>query len=202
MIRNSFARGPEGWCSYDYHASIVAGGNNIFILATWEKEGGVNNSSHVWVDHTRWSADTPEKPLSILPLLFYRSWVNAPPIDLRDAEVSVYLRGDNLQLNGTQCFFWVHGVGGRWHYNSHPLAISDASWSPEPLRFSLRNDEQLWHHSWPRDPDKSRLLDEILAQVHSYGFSFVGFSSEVSGRLSMDEFEITLSEPEATCLRC
>lgn len=190
MVRNSFSRGPEGWCSYDYHASIVSGGHNIFILATWEKDGGVNNSSYVWVDHTRWSADTPEKPLSILPLLFYRSWVNAVPIDLRDAEVSVYLRGDDLQLDGAQCFFWVHSVGGRWHYNSHPLPLSDASWSPKPLRFSLLDDEQLWHHSWPRDPDKSRPLGEILAQVHSYGFSFVGFSSEVSGRLSMDEFEI------------
>ncbi|MCK4591057.1 MAG: hypothetical protein KAT86_04830 [Candidatus Latescibacteria bacterium] len=193
MLRNSFARGPEGWCSYDYHASIVTG-RNVFILATWEKEGGVANSGYVWVDHTRWSADTPEKPLSILPLLLYRSWVNADAIDLRDAEVSVYLRGDNLRLDGAQCFFWIHGVGGRWHYTSHPLSISDAGWSSAPLRFSLQNDEQLWHHSWPRDPNTSRSLESILGQVLSYGFSFVGFSSEVSGRLCMGEFEIKLPE--------
>ena len=193
MVRNNFARGPEGWCSYDYHASIVAGGRNIFILATWEKEGGIGNAGYVWADHTRWSADTPEKPLSILPLLFYRSWVNADPIDLRDAEVSVYLRGDNLRLDGAQCFFWIHGAGGRWHYTSHPLALSDTSWSSEPLRFRLQNDEPLWHHSWPRDPE-SRPLESILGRVHSYGFSFVGFSSEVSGRLCLGGFEIKLPE--------
>jgi len=111
MLRNNFVRGPEGWCSYDYHASVVAR-RNVFILATWEKEGGVDNSGYVWVDHARWSADTPEKPLSILPLIFYRGWVNADPIDLRGAEVSVYLRGDDLQLDGAQCFFWIHGAGG------------------------------------------------------------------------------------------
>lgn len=193
MLRNSFTRGPEGWCSYDYHASIVTE-RNVFILATWEKEGGVDNSGYVWVDHTRWSADTPEKPLSILPLLLYRSWVNAGPVDLRDAEVAVYLRGENLRLDGAQCFFWIHGVGGRWHCTSHPLTISDAGWSSAPLRFSLQNDEQLWHHSWPRDPNTSRSLESILGQVLSYGFSFVGFSSEVSGRLCMGEFEIKLPE--------
>ena len=189
MVKNSFEHGPEGWCSYDYHASVVAR-RNVFILATWEKEGGVGNSGYVWVDHARWSADTPEKPLSILPLIFYRGWVDADPIDLRGAEVSVYLRGDDLQLDGAQCFFWIHGVGGRWHYTSHPLSISDAGWSSAPLRFSLENDEPLWHHSWPRDPNTSRPLDCILGQALSYGFSFTGFSSEVSGRLCMSEFEI------------
>ena len=91
---------------------MIAGGQNIFILTTWEKDGGVGNSGYVWSDHTRWSADTPEIPLSILPLLFYRSWLNEDPIDLRNAEVSVYLRGDNLRLDGAECFFWVHGSGG------------------------------------------------------------------------------------------
>ena len=194
-LRNTFAKGPEGWCSYDYHASIVAGGRNIFVLATWENEGGAADSGYIWVDHTRWSADTPEKPLSILPLLFYRGWINADPIDLCEAEVSVYLRSDNLRLDGAQCFFWIHGAGGRWHYTSHPLCISDAAWPSEPLRFCLQNDEQLWHHSWPRDPNASRSLEEILRAVHSYGFSFVGFSREVTGRLCMGRFEIMLPGP-------
>jgi hypothetical protein len=142
------------------------------------------------VDHARWSADTQEKPLSILPLIFYRGWVDADPIYLRGAEVSVYLRGDQLNLDGAQCFFWVHGVGGRWHYTSHPLSISEGGWSSARLRFSLENDEQVWHHSWPRNPSSSRPLDSILGQAVSYGFSFTGFSSEVSGRLCMSEFEI------------
>lgn len=194
-MRNTFTKGQEGWCSYDYHASMIAGGQNIFILTTWEKDGGVGNSGYVWSDHTRWSADTPEIPLSILPLLFYRSWLNEDPIDLRNAEVSVYLRGDNLRLDGAECFFWVHGSGGRWHLYSRPLPISEGRWSFEPLRFPLSNDEALWHHSWPRDRDGSRPLQEILAEVLSYGFSFVGFSSEVTGRLCMTQFQINLPKP-------
>ena len=193
-LRNAFTRGPEGWCSYDYHASMISGGQNIFILTTWEKDGGAGNSGYVWTDHRRWSADTPEKPLSILPLLFYRNWVNKDPIDLRNAEVSVYLRGDNLRLDGATCFFWVHGVGGRWHLNSRPLHIPEGRWSDEPLRFLLQNDETLWHHSWPRDPESSRSFEDILRASHSYGFSFVGFSSEVTGRLSMSQFEISLPQ--------
>lgn len=190
-LENSFAKGPEGWCSYDYHASMVSGGHNVFILTTWQGNGGPDNRGFVWTDHTRWSADTPEKPLSILPLLFYRSWINEDPIDLRDAEVSVYLRGDGLQLDGAQCFFWVHGAGGRWHLTSQPLPISEADWSPEPLRFALPNTESSWHHSWPRD-HRSPPLAQILGATHSYGFSFTGFSSEVTGRLSMSQFEIAL----------
>ena len=189
-VKNRFMKGPECWCSYDYHASMIAGVQNIFILATWERDGGIGGSGYVWSDHTRWSADTPEKPLSILPLLSYRNWVNEDPIDLRNAEVSVHLRSDDLRLDGAECLFWVHGVGGRWHLNSRPLPISERGWSSEPLRFSLPNDEALWHHSWPRDCERSRPLQEILAAAHSYGFSFVGFSNEVTGRLCMTQFQI------------
>ena len=194
MIRNGFARGPESWCSYEYHASMVAGGTNVFILATWAPSGGVDGSGYVWTDHRRWSADTPEQPLSILPLLFYRSWIGADRVDLRGAEVSVYLRGDQLRLDGARCLFWVHGHGTRWHCASQPLAIADGSWAAAPSRVSLRNDESLWHRSWTIDPNAPVGLDRVLGDAESYGFSFVGFSSEVSGRLSMDEFEIQLGE--------
>lgn len=191
MVRNRFEKGPEGWCSYDYHASIVAGGHNVFVLATWEGQGGVDNSGYVWTDHTRWSADTPERPLSILPLLFYRGWVGADPMNLRECEVSVYLRGDDLRLDGADCFFWVHGLGTRWHYTAQPLTTPNGCWSREPQRFVLRADEALWHRSWSRDPADAASLARLLGRVESYGFSFVGFSAEVSGRLSMDEFEIS-----------
>ncbi len=117
MIRNSFEKGPEGWCSYDYHASMVGGGTNIFVLTTWVRNGGPGDSGYIWADQNRWSADTPEQPLSILPLLFYRSWIGADPLDLRGAEMSVYLKGENLALDGAQCLFWVHGDGTRC---SHP----------------------------------------------------------------------------------
>jgi hypothetical protein len=104
MPSNRFELGFEGWCSYDYHASIVADGVNIFILATHSVDGGPEGAGCVWADHRRWSADTPESPLSILPLLHYRSWVDADPIDLHNAEMTAWLRGDNLQMDGASCF--------------------------------------------------------------------------------------------------
>ena len=128
----------------------------------------------------------------MLPLIFYRSWINEDPIDLVNAEVSVYLRGDNLRLDGAQCFFWVHAPDTRWHYSSNPLDIAQARWASEPNLFTLKNDESLWHRSWSEDPNNPASLDEVLRNAYSYGFSFVGFSREVRGRLSMDEFEIGL----------
>ena len=110
MVRNTFDKGPEGWCSYDYHWTVVAKGENIFILTTWERSGGVNDPGYVWCDETRWSADTPESP------------------------VSVYLRGDNLKLDGAECYFWAVGWQGRWHLNSNALHIGDGRWTSEPKR--------------------------------------------------------------------
>jgi hypothetical protein len=191
-ITNAFNRGPESWCSYDYHASVVSGGQNVFVLAVWAPSGGVDGSGYIWTDHTRWSADTPERPLSILPLLFYRGWANAEPVDLRGATVSVYLRGDGLELDGARCCFWVHGASTRWHYTSTPLEIPQGSWAAEPSRFELTPDPSLWHMSWAGAPEGPASLEELLGGVVSYGFSFTGFSREVTGRLCMDDFEIDL----------
>lgn len=188
-IRNTFAKGPEGWCSYEYHASVIAR-NEVFILTTHARQGGVDNSPYIHTDHTRWSADTPENPISILALIFYFSWVDREPLDLRDAEVSVYLRGDNLRLSGARCYFWVNAPGVRWHLNSQPLTVTEGSWATEPNRFSLVNDESLWHNSWSGIPPRFQSLDSMLRKAHSYGFSFVGYDSEVTGKFSMDEFEL------------
>ena len=189
MIKNDFDKGPEGWCSYDYHASMVADGSNIFILATWAAQGGVDNGSFIWTDHRRWSADTPERPLSILPLLCYRSWVGADPLDMRQSAVAVHLRADRLRLDGAQCFFWVHAASTRWHYTAHPLALAEGVWTAN--RLALAADENQWHRSWSADPSHPVALEQVLSRAESYGFSFVGFSSEVTGRLSMSQFSIT-----------
>jgi hypothetical protein len=189
--QNRFSKGPECWCSYDYHASMVNGGTNVFVLATWSKGGGPGGRNHIWTDHTRWSADTPEKPLSILPLLFYRSWVGADPIDLRGREISLYLRGDKLELDGADCHFWVRAVDTRWHFNSRCLAIGRNRWGRNPERFRLESDESRWHRSWTNDPATALSLDQTLRRARSYGFSFVGFSAEVTGRLSLADFRIS-----------
>ena len=101
MIKNSFEVGPEGWHSYDYLGEIVAGAG-IFVLTSWQREGGVNNSGFIWADQSRWSTDVPERPISILALIHYRNWVGLDPIDLRQAEVSDFLRGDDLRLYGAE----------------------------------------------------------------------------------------------------
>jgi hypothetical protein len=168
----------------------VVARNEVFILTTRAREGGVDNSPYIHTDHTRWSADTPENPISILALIFYFSWVNLDPMDLREAEVSVYLRGDNLQLSGAKCYFWVNSPGVRWHLTSRPLTVTEGRWATEPNRFTLVNDESLWHNSWSSIPPRFQSLDSMLRRAHSYGFSFVGYVSEVTGKFSMDEFEL------------
>lgn len=192
-IHNSFDQGPEGWCSYDYHWSIVAKGRNIFILTTWQPTGGVNDSGFIWCDETRWSADTPENPVSLLPFIIYNNWVGRPDLDLRGAQVSAYLRGDNLQLFGARCYFWVVAPGGRWHLASRPLTLSEGAWAAQPNCITLANDESLWHRSWSADPAKPPSLDFVLAHAQSYGFSLVGFGQEPRGRFALDEFEIRLA---------
>lgn len=193
MVRNGFERGPQGWCSYDYHASMVDDGVNVFILAVWQPQGGPGGAGCVWTDHRRWSADTPERPLSILPLIFYRNWIDEGPIDLRGTAMSAYLRGDGLKLDGAKCYFWVHAHGTRWHCTRHPLATGEGGWGAEPGRALLANDEAAWHCSWSMDRAHPAPLDRVLGEAASYGFSFVGFSSEVTGRLSMADF--TLAAP-------
>jgi hypothetical protein len=191
LVQNTFDKGPEGWCSYDYHRSMVDGGENYFVLTVYSSRGGLNDSGYVWTDNTRWSADTPEKPLSVLPLIFYRRWMNLDAIDLRDAELSVSLRGDDLKLWQAKVYFWVVGGGTRWHMTSRPLTITEGRWAAEPNRFVLKNDESLWHMSWTGREGGPDRLDQVLGRTISYGFSFVGFVLGISGRLCMDGFQIS-----------
>lgn len=202
---NTFDAGRESWQVYDYNGG--SGNENVFFLTSWEKTGGVGNSGYVWGDDSMWRIDTPEDPHSILPLILYHRWIaedleegpsptprptgfrQEEALDLRGARVSVHLRGDDLDLKGAQCFFWVHSGGTRWHYTGRPLKIHHGEWGP-PEHFVLVNDESLWHRSWA--PSQTP-LDDMLMNSASYGFSFVGFSEEVTGKLSMDQFELHLA---------
>ena len=192
-LKNTFNTGPQGWCSYDYHWSVVSK-SNCFILGNWESSGGVEGSGYIWTDHTRWSADTPEDPVSILPFLTYTHWTNVEPLDLRDANISVYIRSDNLKLNGAKCYFWAVGKkeSGRFHLKSNPLDISAGCWADSPNSFTLVNDESLWHRSWSKNKSHPPSLDNLLSNCISYGISLVGFDNEPTGRLSIDELIVTL----------
>ena len=123
LLLNSFNLDREGWQTYDYNGG-VAGGGNVFYPLNWEKSGGVNNSGYVWADDSQWRIDTPECPNSILAFIIYRSWVNGSALDLREAEVSVSLRGDGMNLKGARCYFWAldQELGTRWHYLSTAVA--------------------------------------------------------------------------------
>jgi len=190
ILRNSFDIGPESWCSYDYHASVIAG-ENIFILATHEAKGGINDSGYIWVDEKRWSTDTPEDPISILPLIFYRTWINKSYVNLENAEVSVYLRGDNLQLDGAECYFWILYNETRWHYKEIPLKFGEDKWLDKSQSFLISSDESKWNNSWTKLGNGPEPLSSVVRNCESYGFSFVGFKQEVRGKFAIDEFIIT-----------
>ena len=184
-VIDNFNSDGEGWRIYDYN-----GGQGAFYYATWESSGGLGDSGYIWGDDSRWSIDTPETPDSILSFIIYRSWVGGGALDLRNAMLSVHLRGFNLDLKGANVLFWVFNSGTpgtRWHYTAQPLEVSEGAWGQQQS-IVLKNDENLWHRSWYRTSPAS--LDDILSAVDSYGFSFVGFSQEVTGTFAMDKLEI------------
>lgn len=219
LVRYSFdgsSDDSEAWRAYDYAGDGEAGGLNVFYPLTWQESGGVNNSGYVWADDSRWRIDTPEKPVSILAMLVYQDWRRPRPnhqpgtiprgigqgnrngyggseLDLRNAEVSVYLRGDNLKLRGAKVYFWVITPNSyRWHLVGQPLEVSADHWGKK-VTFVLKNDPAQWHLSFHgNDPVPG--FDTALNRVISYGFSFVGFQGEVTGKFSIDEFEIKLGK--------
>jgi hypothetical protein len=189
-VKNHFNEGREGWRIYDYNGG-KSGGGNVFFPAVWEKNGGVENSGYIWADDSKWRIDTPEEPDSILPFIIYRTWVDANALDIRGAKLSLYLRGDKLDLKGAKCLFWAFNRtrGTRYHYTGEPLKVIADEWGKRQT-IVLKNDKKLWHESWSRNPDKPASLDEVLRECDSYGVSFVGFSNEVTGKLAMDELVI------------
>jgi hypothetical protein len=191
IVNNTFELGPEGWSSYDYHQSVVQReGKAIMVLTTHQKTGGIDDKGYVWTNEHVWTPDIPETPVSILPLIIYRNWTNEEPVDLRDTKVTVSLRGDGLELEGAECYFWVVCGMTRWHMNSEPFEIVEGAWPTSPATIQLTSDETLWHRSWSKDPSNAISLDDCLKNCVSYGFSFVGSTSAVRGKLSLGGFKI------------
>ena len=189
MIKNHFLFGNDGWRCYDYDADHRNERNHQIPLK-WSHTGGADNSGYVWADDSFWTIDLPESPVSILAFMFYQEWVGRDDMDMRDAQVSVYLRGDGLDLKGGHCRFWCGKRGSRWHLSSNPLQIAEGTWADKPLKFTAKNDESVWHRSWSGMPWRPKSLDETLGECTSYGFSFIGFSEKVTGRFSMSRFEV------------
>ena len=190
-MKHDFDIGPEHWCSYDYEGCVRAG-RNIFVLAAWSPTGGVNDSGYIWTNQAAWSADTPEDPISVFAFTLRRNWVGEESYNLLGADVSLYLRGDDLILHGSRAYFWVNGGGASWHLNSHPLEIGDGEWPSEPNRFKLEADESLWHQTWTPDPAGVRGIEAALTECTSIAVQLSGFTSLPAGKIAMDELEIRL----------
>lgn len=192
-LKHSFDHDYEMWCAYDY-AACLATDHDVYRPAHWESKGGVNNSGYIWVNDSQWSIDTPENPHSILALMTWRQWYLRDPVDLRDATLSVFLCGDNLDLKGGRCLFWVMNrqLCTRTHLVGHPLRIEPNRWPETPNSVTLANAESLWRRSWTVPGRPIPRLDDVLGAVESYGFSFVGFSEKVTGRFAIEEFELRL----------
>ena len=196
LVSNHFTGGHEGWRIYDYNGG-KPGGGNVFFPATWEKSGGVENSGYIWADDSKWRIDVPEKPHSILPFIIYRHWVDGKALDIRGARLSLYLRGDKLDLKGAKCLFWAFNQkrGTRYHYTGAALKVTAGKWGQKQT-IVLKNEAKLWHASWSRMPDNPARLDDVLRECDSYGVSFVGFSDEVTGKFAMDELVIEKARSE------
>jgi len=177
----------RAWRSYYYFA-----GGHSYREPRYDTSGGPGGSPCIWADDSMWAIDTPEQPHSILFLLQYRIWGDAPPLDLRNAELRLRLCGDNLALHGARCYFWVATqlpTTTRWHCTAQPIAISPGQWQ-EPVVLRLSTDPAHWHRSFTSNPANAAGIDEALALCVSYGFSFVGFSQKVTGRVGLAEFAL------------
>jgi hypothetical protein len=189
-LKHTFDHDYEMWHAYDYAACLRAGGRDIYRPATWEARGGVNDSGYIWVDDSRWSVETPEGPHSILAIMTWRQWYLRGPVDLRGATMSVHLRGDELDLRGGRCLFWIlsRKLSTRWHLSSAPLRVENGQWMKSTI--PLAPSDELWHRSWTVPGNAPAGVTDVLAAVDSFGFSFVGFDDIVTGRFAIDEFEL------------
>ncbi len=176
------------WSSYKY----VGPGRDLLHPVNYERSNGPEDKPYVWVDDSKWSIDTPESPNSILPLMYYQKWGGESVCDLRNSNIQFFLRGDGLDLKEGQCFFWIvteTPFSTRWHYSSHPIKVSENYWD-EPTILELSDDPKHWHMSFSCEPQKPASLNHSLAACSSFGFSFIGFSEKVTGKLSISSFKL------------
>jgi len=177
------------WKSYKY---LGGDRGHTYHEVRHEPTGGPENGPYVWADDTKWSIDTPEDPPSILFLIQYRIWNNEPPLDLRNAELRFRLRGENLALHGGRCHFWAvtyAPTATRWHYSGESIPIADGCWGDEVV-LRLEDDPEKWHHSFSSFRGGEQTLGATLSTCFSYGFSLVGFSEKVTGRICLADFRL------------
>jgi len=150
-----------------------------------------------WLCAALCSAAAGAEPGVLNTFNIYRNWVQAGELDLRGAELSVYLRGDKLDVKGAKCCFWVFDsqTGTRWHYTAEPLRVSDGRWS-EKQTILLKNDEALWHRSWSRNPQKPGGHRAVVVTADVCGFSKLSYEAifaEIQKRCGLERSQFMLT---------
>lgn len=176
------------WKSYEY-----IGPDHRYHDVHYQIDGGPAGGPHIWSDDSMWSIDLPAQPQAILPFIRYQHWLSEPPIDLRHATLRMTLRGDDLNLHGGHCLFWVvtyAPASQLWHHTYQPLTINNGDWA-EPTDIQLLPNPEHWQSNSTTDVSAPKGgIVGALGACFSYGISFVGFSRKVTGRLSLGNFEL------------
>lgn len=200
------------WVGYDYEINARDGMMHSSRLVIPDQPYGLahidlvncfkpcqHNVETGWLEGKALTIDQLEDPKSYLVFLTY---VYLPPgeigtVDMRGYKIRVKIASET-DLKGATCYFWVLREGTRWHYVNHPIHIWDnlneAAKAP-PEEFELINDDKLWHRSWIKNNEAwyHYSLDNALENCLSYGFSLVGFTDEIHGKLLMRDFSIVES---------
>lgn len=188
-MRSNIAPPLQLWKSYAYFPD-----DHIYRDPRYDPAGGPEGRPCVWADDSLWTIDTPEQPNSILFFIHYRHWHKELPVDLRNAQLRFRLRGESLALHGALCYFWAVThvpAATRWHFIGQPIAVSEGCWGDEVV-LRLAADPAQWHCSFVSKPELHQPagLLSTLAVCFSYGFSFVGFSEKVTGRVALADFQM------------
>ena len=156
VYRESFDSGPGKWLTGKNRTDPPGWHRNILgfwgegVPLKWSAKGG--HSGGFAYTEPPWYFDDNHGEFYWLYLIFvaYSNDAGLAGADLRDAEVSFYLRGRDPDLKGSRLFFWIQGPGHEgdsnrnWALTSIPWdrILLDGGW--QEVRFKLPDDESRW----------------------------------------------------------
>ena len=216
VYRESFDSGPGKWLTGKNRTSPPGWHRNILgfwgegVPLKWSAKGG--HSGGFAYTEPPWYFDDNHGEFYWLYLIFvaYSNDAGLAGADLRDAEVSFYLRGRDPDLKGSRLFFWIQGPGHEgdsnrnWALTSIPWdrILLDGGW--QEVRFKLPNDESRWSFMGHTNGGLARrirvtqsmasgkgTLDPILARTHvDWGMLLCGIdpNDPPQGKIDLDEF--------------
>lgn len=200
----------------------VLGKKGEGIPLKWHRTGG-RNGGYV-ASESPWYFDSNHGEFMWFYLVLVgpirEEWDANKDLDLRDATVSIGLRGREMALKGTRLYFWIQGYRGphvrviynpgdplvSWALTSRSIGdeLRDGKW--HDVNLHLANDEHQWsqmgllNRGLPRKiiveqslTFATGTLDHLL-NGHHYNFGFilggVDPNDPPSGRIEVDEISI------------